>query len=462
MESKAQYIDGEITISSATIIQTPDTPSIYQRSRVATDTHGNSIIVWQKKNVASYLEPAGSEQGGIFGQRIDADGNFIGDRFLIYHNSDGDQISPDVAVDINGNFTVVWLAYDALEENGIIYGQRYNADGTVNGSIFQISASFRLGYINTPRIKMNAAGAFVVCWTERGADITARSYSSLGIPATEPSLIIQTINSPEPEVAIDANGNFIVVWEEITPAIPTHGDGDGAGVFGMRFNSSSAPMSEKFQINTQTAGHQGRPKIAMDMAGNFLVSWYSGHNKSDIRAQSFSDAGIKVGDEFSVLDLPENISIFSAYELNSNYDGLTTFIWHGYAPEGGSDYAYLRNFQLDGTPLSTSYPIIPSGTSEHHVAINNNGQIVVTWGEDRQGIRNDSTNLNDLKYYISASINPVEYIPPSTSGGSGGGGCSLNQKSEYDPLFFILIITSMMYIHRRRFSHYKIKSSQQI
>ncbi|MDH5778429.1 MAG: JDVT-CTERM domain-containing protein, partial [Gammaproteobacteria bacterium] len=175
-----------------------------------------------------------------------------------------------------------------------------------------------------------------------------------------------------------------------------------------------------------------------------------------------SDAGDKVGDEFSVLDLPENISIFSAYELNSNYDGLTTFIWHGYAPEGGSDYAYLRNFQIDGTPLSASYSIIPSGTSEHHVAINNNGQIVVTWGEDRQGIRNDSTNLNDLKYYISASINPVEYIPPSTSGGSGGGGCSLNQKSEYDPLFFILIITSMMYIHRRRFSHYKIKSSQQI
>jgi hypothetical protein len=69
------------------------------------------------------------------------------------------------------------------------------------------------------------------------------------------------------DVAIDADGDFVIVWGS-----PGQ-DGSGQGIFGRRFSASGASGPE-FQVNTYTTGDQIYPSVGSDGAGNFVVSWH--------------------------------------------------------------------------------------------------------------------------------------------------------------------------------------------
>jgi hypothetical protein len=58
------------------------------------------------------------------------------------------------------------------------------------------------------------------------------------------------------QVAVQPNGDFVVAWDS------TSGDGNGAGVFGQRFDASGDTDGPEFQINTYTSDDQHIPRIA--------------------------------------------------------------------------------------------------------------------------------------------------------------------------------------------------------
>jgi hypothetical protein len=68
---------------------------------------------------------------------------------------------------------------------------------------------------------------------------------------------------------MDAAGDFVVVWRSGGQ------DGNGDGIFGQRFTSNGAKLGGEFQVNTYTTGNQDGPAVAMDAAGNFVVVWRS-------------------------------------------------------------------------------------------------------------------------------------------------------------------------------------------
>jgi hypothetical protein len=84
------------------------------------------------------------------------------------------------------------------------------------------------------------------------------------------------IIDPHPEVAMDAAGRFVIVWD-------SHGqDGDGSGIYGQRFDDDGNPIGNEFRINSYTIGEQYWPYMAMDTAGKFVVAWISdGQDGSD-------------------------------------------------------------------------------------------------------------------------------------------------------------------------------------
>src|SRR5262249_9561399 len=45
---------------------------------------------------------------------------------------------------------------------------------------------------------------------------------------------------------------------------------------GQRYDSTGTPLGGEFQVNTYTTSGQGRPAVAGDGAGNFVVVWESG------------------------------------------------------------------------------------------------------------------------------------------------------------------------------------------
>jgi hypothetical protein len=102
------------------------------------------------------------------------------------------------------------------------------------------------------------------------------------------------------DVAADAAGNFVVVWES------EYQDGSSYGIFGQRFDAAGVAAGDEFMVNAHTTDSQRRASIAGEPDGHFVVTWTSRNQinatgaSSDVFAQRFDPAGAKVGAEFQV------------------------------------------------------------------------------------------------------------------------------------------------------------------
>src|SRR5262252_6606152 len=141
----------------------------------------------------------------------------IGPEFAVNTYTTGMQQTSSVAMDSHGNFVVVWESYGQIN-GGDIFGQRFDATGTKVGAEFPIN-----------------------------------TYT--------------TGNQIRPSVAMDANGDFVVVWQSYQL--------NGSDVFGQRFDSTATPQGSEFRVNTYTTAGQVHPNVSMDGAGNFVVVWTS-------------------------------------------------------------------------------------------------------------------------------------------------------------------------------------------
>lgn len=78
----------------------------------------------------------------------------------------------------------------------------------------------------------------------------------------------------EPEVATDAAGDYVIVWT-------SDGEGDNPseyGVFAQRDNAAGVAQGSEFEVNTPTTDYAYSPDVAMDADGDFVVTWEQRRN----------------------------------------------------------------------------------------------------------------------------------------------------------------------------------------
>src|SRR5207253_2301718 len=110
-----------------------------------------------------------------------------------------------------------------------------------------------------------------------------------------------------PAVAMDAAGDFIVVWEKSAPA----GSSFFYDIVAQRFSAAGAREGSEFQVDSANNGSIGGgavPAVAMDANGNATVVWattdydpaiFNGQVAIEsIYAQSYNAAGQAVGANF--------------------------------------------------------------------------------------------------------------------------------------------------------------------
>jgi len=146
--------------------------------------------------------------------------------------------------------------------------------GATLGPQFQINTSS--GYPANPDIAVDASGNFVVVWNTNDVfsgntgDVFGQRFASNGMPL---GLEFQVATSPydqyEARVGSDAAGNFVVVWRS------SGQDGSSNGIFGQRYSSEGAPLGTEFRVNTYTTNNQRLADVAADPVGNFVVVWES-------------------------------------------------------------------------------------------------------------------------------------------------------------------------------------------
>ncbi len=166
-----------------------------------------------------------------------------------------------------------------------VFGQRFRADGVPLGPEFQVNSFTRDHVTNTSYI-----GEGEVYFELNGQDTA--------------------------DVAMNASGQFVVVWES------DEQDGDENGIFAQRYNTAGQPVGGEFQVNTIAAGEQDNPSVAIRDDGSFVIAWeHDNGDDADVHYRAFTAAGNPVSDEQSI-----NADT-SEIHLASNSSGEVTIAW---------------------------------------------------------------------------------------------------------------------------------------
>ena len=176
----------------------------------------------------------------------------------------------------DGTFVVVW---DSTHQDGDthgIYAQRYNAAGVAQGSEFLVNTTTADAQ-TYPSVAMDAAGNFVVVWASDQQDgdgwgIFGQRYNAAGVAqgARVPGQHRRRpTTKPIPRWSWTPHGKFVVVWESVGQ------DGDGVGIYAQRYDATGVAQGGEFRVNSTTAGDQTGAFADMDAAGNFVVAWNS-------------------------------------------------------------------------------------------------------------------------------------------------------------------------------------------
>ncbi|MDB5968182.1 MAG: hypothetical protein JWQ90_632 [Hydrocarboniphaga sp.] len=227
-----------------------------------------------------------------------APGTPLGSAFLVNTYMSVTEASA-VASDSAGNFVVTWMSKGQDSSGWGIYAQRYDADGSPQGSEFRVS-EFRgkpftsIDQYSSPAIAGDAAGHLVVTWTSYDQDedgsgwgIYAQRYAADGSPQGS-EFRVSTYTSGDqyaPAVASDSAGHFVVAW------MSNGQDNSGWGIYAQRYTADGSPSGSEFRVNTYTSGGQYAPAVAGDSAGHFVVTWVSseqGDSGQGICAQRYA------------------------------------------------------------------------------------------------------------------------------------------------------------------------------
>jgi hypothetical protein len=228
-----------------------------------------------------------------------------------------------------------------------VYGQLYHADGTTNGNEFLVNTDTS-GSRFLPRAAMNSAGDFVVTWTSIAADgttysVAAQRFNAAGVKQGSEFQVNTTATGDQynSDVGIDANGNFVVVWQSINQ------DGGGSGIFGQRYAADGSKQGGEFQVNTYTTSDQSFPTVAVAPGGEFVVTWSSSGQDGDgfgVYGQQYTAAGLKDGGEFRVNTTTALDQDFSSVAMNSIGDFVV--VWTSTNQDGSQLGVYGQRFQV--------------------------------------------------------------------------------------------------------------------
>ncbi len=259
----------------------------------------------------------------------------------------GSQRRPVVALGAVGGAVVVW---DSKGSSGTdssansIQGQRYAPNGLPVGGQFQVN-TYTTDTQVSPSVAVDAGGDFVVVWVSLGSGGTDSSYWSIqgqrfashGFPVGREFQVNTYTTSFQlrSSVAVDAGGDFIAVWESLGSGGT---DSDFFSIQGQRFASDGFPMGGEFQVNTYTTDWQFNPSVTVGANGDFLVVWdgTGSLSSSGIQGQRYASDGSSVGGQFQV-----NTYTASSFRPSVATDagGELVVVWES-SGSGGTDTDY--------------------------------------------------------------------------------------------------------------------------
>jgi hypothetical protein len=279
----------------------------------------------------------------VFGRLHDAAGAPSGGEFLVNTFTTSFQDRATAAVAATGRFVVTWESAGQDGSGRGIFAQRYDASGARQGAEFRVNTA-TAGSQYRPNVATDAAGNFVVVWDgdTDGSNwgIFGQRFDAGGSPLGAEFRVntYTTDRQTFPQVARTPTGSFVVVWSSYRQ------DGSGYGVFGQRFDAAGAPAGAEFRANTYTLFSQGQESVAIDAAGGFVVAWrsYQDGSYDGVFAQRFAPSGAALGAEFRVNTYTTSNQNFPT--VRSDAHGNLVFAWNSLGQDGEFFGIYGQRF----------------------------------------------------------------------------------------------------------------------
>jgi len=193
-------------------------------------------------------------------------------------------------------------------------------------------------------------------------------------------------------VVVWADGGNPYLWSQDYPVADGQ-DGSARGIFAQRYASNGSRIGGEFQVNSYTTGDQAYPRVAMNGNGDFVVVWNSqypdylipssGARFGEIRGQRFASAGSPLGGEFTVVE-GSYYGIHRYPVVAMNDSGRFVVVWDGDEGCCGGEI-YGQCFDSDGSPQGGQFQVstnaYPGGYSDESpdVIMEPGGEFVVVW-----------------------------------------------------------------------------------
>ena len=322
------------------------------------------------------------------------------------------QAFPATAMDADGNFVVAWQSDGpaATDANNGIYGQRYNAAGVPQGGEFHVNST-TAGNQTLAAVAMSPAGNFVVAWmgpdsSESG--IFAQRYNAAGVKQGAEIRVNTTLANQQtnPAVAMDAAGDFVITWHSLNQDLAPSN-----GVYAQRYSAAGVPQGGEFAVNNTVAGNQEYTAVAMDAAGAFVVTWASTGQDPDsstgVYARRYNAAGAAQGAEFRVNTFTVSNQEYPTLAM----DAVGNFViaWASYNQEGGFSGTYAQRFNAAGVAQGGEIHANTTTDGQQRqgsVAMDADGDFVVTWHSYYQDPNAGLTGIYGQRY--SAAGAPLD------------------------------------------------------
>jgi hypothetical protein len=219
-------------------------------------------------------------------------------------------------------------------------------------------------------------------------------------------------------VAVDADGDFVVVWDSDGSS---GSDSSGYGILGQRFDSEGLALGGEFQVNTYTTSQQFWPSVAVTDDGDFVVAWQGygstegDTSSSSIHARRFASNGIGLGEEFQVNTYTTSWQVYGSVGVDA--DGDFVVVWSSASsPDDAWRSVQGQRFGSDGAAVGGEFQVntYVNGLQQTRfgrpVAVRPDGQFVVTWHGSGDG--------TDTSWY---SVNARQFPEPIFADGFESG-----------------------------------------
>lgn len=213
-----------------------------------------------------------------------------------------------------------------------------------------------------------------------------------------------------PQISADAVGNFIVVWTDYRNSYENGGTDSGAAIYGQLFLNNGIAVNENFRISEDELDGSNRlPSVAMNSNGNFIVVWHRTNDKvwgdTDIYARIFNRDGFPQSQSFKINDDTTNKAQFDAKVILQD-DNSFVITWADRRDNGLFSYAQL--FDNFGIPIGKNYKVNKNNIEDiAKISQFRDGKFLFHWGEYIEVYNIDGTSYSDS--IINIGINGIAF-----------------------------------------------------